>query len=131
MRGKMRSNDSKKTAVLLAGVMLLVLGFALALAAQPAFASAAFQATATTDAGATVIVATATNTVAVATATNTVAATMAPPQVTGTPTSLVPVTGADLTQPGGPSSSALLWGALVLLGLILIGYALRSRMVKR
>lgn len=66
---------------------------------------------------------------ATATVTATVSGTMPPPAATGTPTQLVPVTGADLTQPGDPSTGV--WVALWLLGMLLILYGLRSKLVKR
>jgi len=64
------------------------------------------------------------------TATATRAGTLPPPSVTGTPTVLVPVTGADLTRPSGEEGVGI-WIALWLVGLLLIGYGLRSKLGKQ
>ena len=122
----------QSTLVILAGTLLLMVGLLLSLSAQPAVASPLLQTgypgdetptiTATVGAG------TATST-ATATVTATQGGTLAPPR-TGTPTQLVPVTGADLTQP--PDQSAVgFWIALWLVGLLLIGFGLRSRLSRR
>lgn len=64
-------------------------------------------------------------------ATVTPTVTLGAPVRTGTPTSLVPVTGVDLTNQGGAGSSVGLWIAVWLVGLLLIWFGLRSRMSKR
>ena len=53
----------------------------------------------------------------------------APPVVTGTPTQLVPVTGADLNQ-SNPGGSANLGGWVVLwvIGLLLVGFGVKARL---
>lgn len=73
-----------------------------------------------------------TNTVVIvvtATATATRSGTMPPPVTTGTPTQLVPVTGADLTQP--PSPNLGMWIAIWMLGLLLVGFSVGMRLRKR
>jgi len=62
--------------------------------------------------------------------TATLTGTLPPPVRTGTPTQLVPVTGADLTQPP-PGSNVGVWVALWLLGLLLVGFGASARLRKR
>ena len=117
-----KRSSSKTPFVLLAGVLLLLFGLVFSMTSQPAMANTPAQvATATVTATTGVVV----------TPTNTVPATLAPPAATGTPTVLVPVTGADLTQP--PDQSAvLLRVGLGILGLMLVAYGIRSyRLGKR
>lgn len=126
----------QSTLVILTGTLLLMVGLLLSLSAQPAVASPLLQTGYPGDATPTFTVTvgagTATATVsatATATVTATQGGTLAPPR-TGTPTQLVPVTGADLTQP--PDQSAVgFWIALWLVGLLLIGFGLRSRLSRR
>jgi len=115
-----KQSPSKKSFVYLAGAFMLLFGLVFSMAVQPALASTPAQ------------VATATATATVASGgTATVAATLAPPAVTGTPTALVPVTGADQTQSGEQAAVALRV-ALGLLGLLLVAYGIRSyRLGKR
>lgn len=118
-----RSSKEKKFA-LITGALILVFGFALMLSFQPVSASPQAQVETPTE---TATVA-ATGTV---TATQTQAGTMPPPAVTGTPTALVPITGADLTQPGGGVGGAILRFGLAILGLLLIAFGLRARTARR
>ena len=112
---------SKKAYLTLAGAMIIALALLFAFSVQTAQAQDGYP----VDTPTATLAATAT-----ATRTPTVAGTMPPPAVTGTPTMLVPVTGADLTQPGDPASAGI-WVALWLLGMLLILYGLRSKLVKR
>jgi hypothetical protein len=57
--------------------------------------------------------------------------TLPPPAVTGTPTVLVPVTGADLSAPGEGGQAVGLWLALWLVGLALIVFGLYSRLAAK
>ncbi len=112
-------------------IFILLTGFVFATNAQPALASNPAQAatgTATVagspTAAASVTAAATLAPTAAGTATS--VATLAAPAVTGTPTVLVPVTGADLTPPGGGQSGLILRIALGLLGLFLIVLGFRS-----
>jgi hypothetical protein len=64
------------------------------------------------------------------TATATPVGTLSAPNAVGSPTALVPVTGADLTRPGGPSNLGL-WIAVWLLGMILIGVGVKLKLDRR
>jgi hypothetical protein len=121
----------------LSGTLLLLLGLLLSLTAHPALANPLAQGATGTPTGTVSPVATNTPTVAgtvaatgTVTATATLAGTLPPPAVTGTPTVLVPVTGADLTSPGSQAGVGI-WIALWLVGLLLIGYGLRSKFGKQ
>lgn len=126
-----------------AGALVLVFALVFALSIQPVSASPSLQqATATrtptvtrtptiTGTAGTPAAGTGTTTVtpsgsATATRINTLAA----PNVYGTSTQLVPVTGADLTQSGGKPDVGI-WVALWLVGLLLIVYGLRLKLHKR
>ncbi len=99
---------------LLSGTLLILFGLVFALSAQPAQANPLAQG------------------YPVATSTATQSGTLPPPSVTGTPTVLFPVTGADLTQPSGPQGTGVgVWIALWLIGLLLIGFGVRSKLWKQ
>lgn len=130
-------STKQSTFAIVAGALLLVFGLLLSFSAQPAAASPLLQTgypidtptfTATFTSTPTVTATVGAGTVT-ATVTATRSGTLAPPR-TGTPTQLVPVTGADLTQ--RPDQSAVgFWIALWLVGLLLIGFGLRSRLGRR
>jgi hypothetical protein len=136
------------TFAFLAGALVLALGLAFALAVQPAQAGPLaqdpypietpttdpFLPTATTDpqlptATTDPQLPTATQQVA-PTVTATQSGTMPPPQVTGTPTQLVPITGDDLTPYGSPAGAGA-WVALWLVGMLLILVGLRAKLARR
>jgi hypothetical protein len=103
---------------------ILITGFVFAVTAQPALANNPAQAAT----GTATVVGTATAGATVsptAAGSATAVATLPAPVPSGTPTALVPVTGADLTPPGG-QSGVLLHIALGLLGLLLIALGFRS-----
>ncbi len=114
--------------------LILITGFVFAMSARPALASNAEQAATTTPTATVAQTETAVGTPTVAgtaTATSVPIATLPAAIVTGTPTALVPVTGADLTPPGG-QSGIILRIATGLLGLFLIALGFRSyRLSKR
>jgi len=113
MNDRIRNSYSKKHQVAyLAWLLVLLFAFLFSVVVQPALASPAAQVTET-----------ATTTVT-ATVTNTTVATL--PRPTGTSTALVPVTGADLTQPAEPTGLPL-WPIVGLLGILLLVYGLTSR----
>ena len=82
-----------------------------------------------TTVGTPTTVGTATAPAQVLTATATTTGTLAAPVVTGTPTQLVPVTGADLNEsnPGG-SGNIGAWVALWVLGLLLVAFGVKARL---
>lgn len=119
--------------IILAGLTVVMLGFVFSVAVQPAQAQDGYP----VDTPTVTVTATPTATgigAATATVTPTVTATrsgtLPPPARTGTPTSLVPVTGADLTRQDGEVNAGM-WIAIWLVGLLLIGFGLRSRLSKR
>jgi hypothetical protein len=118
------------TLSVLSGV--LVLFFAFALTTQAVFASAPLMQEDPTPTPTIEFTPTETPTVtATPIVTATPEGTLPPPGVTGTPTVLVPVTGADLSQPGSGSAAVGIWIALWLVGLLLIGYGLYARLEKQ
>ena len=110
----------------LAVVVGLALGLVFVLSALPAQASPIAQPYPGDTATPTVTF-TATTTF---TPTVTLTGTLGAPARTGTPTSLLPVTGVDLTQQDGGGSVGL-WIAVWLLGLLLIWFGLRARSSKQ
>jgi hypothetical protein len=124
----------RTTLTFLAGLALLLV-MAAAFSAQPAQASPPLQDDYPVETPTTPVQATATTAPGQATATTVPTAgvtpivTLPPPAVTGTPTQLVPVTGADLPGPG--SMTIGVWVALWLMGLMLIAYGLRAKLGKR
>ena len=111
----------------LASILVVMLALAFSVAVEPAQAQSA-TATATVTATATTAGGGAGTPTHTPTATR--AATLGAPTAAGTPTALIPVTGADLTQPGGRAHLGT-WIALWLLGLVLLGFGLRYRLSKR
>jgi hypothetical protein len=139
----MKNRIRKRSTVLplfafLSGILLILLGLVFILSAQPALASPSAQGypvNTPTNSGYPVATATATATLsgaatATVTRTPTQSGSLPPPSVTGTPTVLFPVTGADLTRPSSPGGVGV-WIALWLLGLLLIGFGLRSKLGKQ
>jgi hypothetical protein len=128
--------------VFLFGILLFLFGVILSLSARPALANPPYQGgypvdtVTATEPGYPVVTNTPTATVSgAATATRTVTptsqgGTLPPPSVSGTPTVLFPVTGADFTSPSGQSGIGV-WVALWLLGLLMIGYGLRTKLGKQ
>jgi hypothetical protein len=123
--------------VFLSGMLLILFGLAVSIPVQPALAQTGYPVETATEPGYPVVTntpgvtVTASSTVRVTiTATATRAGTLPPPSVTGTPTVLFPVTGADLTTPGGQGPVGM-WVALWIVGLLLIGFGLRSKVWKR
>ena len=111
-------------------LLILVFAAAFALSAQPAQASpAGYQPYPAVTDTPTVTLTTAPGTPTV-TRTATLINTLAPPQPTGTRTLLVPVTGADLSQPTGQPVMGI-WAAVWLVGLILVTIGLRLKLNKR
>jgi hypothetical protein len=122
--------DFYKRIAFLTGLLIVVIAVAFALSAQPALANPAVYQPypAVTDTPTvTLTVAAVTPTV---TRTATLIYTLPPPQPTGTRTLLVPVTGADLSQPPGQPVMGI-WAAIWLVGLILITIGLRLKLNKR
>ncbi len=129
-----RQSASFKLFLSLLSTLILITGFVFAMNAQPAQASDQAQAATT---GTATVVGTSTATAAVTAAATlaptatgaagsaTAVDTLAAPSLSGTPTALVPVTGADLTPPGG-QSGVILRIAIGLLGLFLIALGFRS-----
>ncbi len=137
MKNQPHTRSSSMNLILcLAGFLVVILGLVFLTAVQPAEASPPAQdgypvgtstATMTATATATATVIGAATLTPTATATR--AGTLPAPARTGTPTALVPVTGADFTQPGGQVNVGM-WISIWLLGLLLIGFGLRARMSK-
>jgi hypothetical protein len=123
-----QSSEHKKGYALILGVPVLLFGFVFALAAQPVFASAP---NLQDDPTVTPTVTETPTITATLQVTATQVNTLPPPFVTGTPTVLVPVTGADLAQPGSGQANMGVWLALWILGLMLIVFGLYSRRQKR
>jgi hypothetical protein len=114
----------------LTGILLGMLGLVFSLAVRPVQASPLPQAGYPVGTPSVTVTATANGTTTVTpTPTNTLVGTLPAPARTGTPTALVPVTGGDFTQPGGGANVGT-WIAIWLLGLILIGFGLLSRLNK-
>ena len=147
MKDNLRSNTKS---LYLFGAVALVFGLAFLMAVAPAFASSAFQVatgsatvvgtvastSAAPTSGATAAAPTSGATALAPTAAATsgaptsVASLAAPAAGAGTPTALVPVTGADLTN-SGDQTRVLLEVLAGLVGLLLITYGVFSRLAKR
>lgn len=113
-----------------------VLGLAFALTPYAAQASPAFQGYPVDTETPTVTLTATTDGTATVTPTVTLTVTLGAPAATGTATSLLPVTGADLTQQDGGGGSGVgdnvgLWIAVWLLGLLLIWFGMRARSSKQ
>lgn len=133
MKERVKSNQfvqPNRTLVFVLIALVMILGMMFLLAIRPVSASPAFQAatgTVTSTAAATTSGAAATM---APTATGASATLAAPAAGAGTPTALVPVTGADRTQPGDQSRGVLMI-AIGLIGLFLIAYGVFSRLGKQ
>jgi heme/copper-type cytochrome/quinol oxidase subunit 2 len=119
----------------LAGIFVMVLGLVFSVTVQPAEASPPVQdgypvGTETATITLTPTVTLTGGATLTPTATATRVGTLPAPARTGTPTALIPVTGADFTRQDGQVNVGM-WVAIWLLGLILIGFGLRSRLSKR
>jgi hypothetical protein len=140
-----KQSQNRRLMVYLLAVTVMAFGLAFLMMIQPVSASAPAQAGTSTLVATTTLASTlepSATSAAVATTAPTAAATTAagtssgvstlaaPSAGNGTPTALVPVTGADLTQPDPTSRLAFEIG-LGLLGLILIVYGISSRLAKR
>jgi hypothetical protein len=132
-----KRSQARKSIAFLAMALLLGIGLVFSATVQPVLANT-FQAVTST--ATSTVTRTVTATVAgsgtpsaTTVSTGTAVATLAEPTNVGTPTALVPVTGADLASPRAPGnpSALLLRIAVGLAGLLLIGFGLRSRLVKR
>lgn len=133
----MRMNTQKRSASMiflfyLAGLFVVIVGLAVSMVVRPAQASPLAQQNPTETHTVTVTATVTTTVVSTPTITRTPTTTLVgtlPVARTGTPTALVPRSGADFSQPGG-SGSAGMWIAIWLLGLLLLGYGLMSRLNK-
>lgn len=138
MNEPMRRHPSNvKLLIFLCSSFILISGLLFTSSPRPAMASDPAQAATATVAGTGTATVASTGTAAAVTAaptsaaTSTTIATLSAPAVVGSPTALVPVTGADQTPPSA-QSGIILRIALGLMGLFLIALGFRSyRLGKR